>query len=183
MSYNNWRIRESQKKSFNFPEVFVLLGEVWLRNTDCKEELRVVKETQWSLTGEKRAHKLTVSPFLLGTLLKNHELRAHCWRALAHVPWMNVILPVQTFKDILPAKFISHLCSLLNANQHYFLMNPFPPDFRCPLLSMNKSLYCVCICVCFWTFCLFYWASCPILFVPHYSVFVYTFNTCLGYYP
>ena len=29
------------EKSFNFSEVFVLLGEVWFRNTDYKEELRV----------------------------------------------------------------------------------------------------------------------------------------------
>ena len=61
---------------------------------------------------------------------------------------MNAILPLETFKDIFPAKLISHLCSVLNANQHCLLMNPFPTDCRCPLLSMNKSLSCVCVCVC-----------------------------------
>ena len=61
---------------------------------------------------------------------------------------MNAILPLETFKDIFPAKLISHLCSVLNANQHCLLMNPFPTDCRGPLLSMNKSLSCVCVCVC-----------------------------------
>ena len=61
---------------------------------------------------------------------------------------MNAILPLETFKDIFPAKLISHLCSLLNANQHCLLMNPFPTDCRCLLLSMNKSLSCVYVCVC-----------------------------------
>lgn len=54
--------------------MFVLLGEVWLRNTDYKEELSGGEgDTVTSNRIEEGTHVERV-PFV-GTLLKNHELR------------------------------------------------------------------------------------------------------------